>query len=386
MKAKHLINGLLLLVFAFVVSGCASVVTQETMSDTCTSKNANALIRQGYQKKVDNFIIVQDASATMGERGQDKFDYDAKINDPYNYFTKLNDSTDLLNCLNNSMPDNFDVMGGMRVFGPTSPDKGLVYGMTDYTKAGLLNAISGTNKTGGVTPIANALITGGYDLLDTPGLTDNPGPTAMILFSDGMNTESSDPVAAASAVKQMYGNNICIYTVLIGESSAGKAVMEQIADASNCGYATDSSKIGNPAGMDQFVVDVFLVKVAKPAAKPAYRPPEKISMTLLIEFDFDKDVVRPQHHGDVKRIADMLNKYPGAKAELEGHTDNMGTDAYNMDLSKRRVENVKKYLAQKFNISPSRVSTVAYGESKPVASNKTSEGRQRNRRVVANIQ
>ena len=81
-----------------------------------------------------------------------------------------------------------------------------------------------------------------------------------------------------------------------------------------------------------------------------------------------------------------MRRYPRANVELEGHTDNMGSDAYNMNLSRRRVESVKKYLVDKFNISASRISTVGYGESKPVSSNDTAAGRQRNRRVVANIE
>jgi OOP family OmpA-OmpF porin len=367
MKAKHFVVSLFVLVLAFVMTGCAGIQTQ-TINKSCTSKNANALVRSGYTEKVNNFIIVQDASSTMGERTGKMYPYDSK----------LSESKDLLTCLNNSTPDQFDMNGGMRLFGPVYSEKGLVYGMTDYTKSGFMSAVNGITKTGGVTPLANAITYAAYDLLDTPGLTDNPGPTAMIIFSDGLNTDAPNPAAAAAAVKEMYGNNICIYTVLIGDSPQGKAVMNQIADAGVCGFATDSNAIGNAQGMDNFVEDVFLAKSGKPA--------QKISMTLLIEFDFDKDVVRSRHHGDVKKIADTLRRYPRANVELEGHTDNMGDDAYNMSLSKRRVDSVKRYLVEKFNVKASRISTVGYGESKPVASNDTAAGRQRNRRVVANIQ
>jgi OOP family OmpA-OmpF porin len=145
--------------------------------------------------------------------------------------------------------------------------------------------------------------------------------------------------------------------------------------------------------MDKFVTDVFLAKVIKKPApvikKPApvmKKPVEKISMILYFEFDFDKAVVRPGHHGDAKEIADALKKYPGASVQLEGHTDNIGTEEYNMGLSRRRAENVKAYLVEKFNVDASRISTVGYGASKQIASNDTEAGRQKNRRVVANIQ
>ena len=113
--------------------------------------------------------------------------------------------------------------------------------------------------------------------------------------------------------------------------------------------------------------------------------PEKVSITLLVEFDFDKAVVKPQYHGDIEKVANFLKAYPKTTGELEGHTDSIGTEEYNMKLSMRRAASVKKYLVEHFNIDGSRLSTVGYGESKPVATNKTAEGRQKNRRVVANI-
>ena len=387
MKSKHLIRTLLVSVLVFFLSvslaysSCLSGWSKEIRPDiSCSNNNINSMLTSGeYQKKVDNFIILQDASSTMGE----------KASKSSHYYSKLEESKDLLICMNNTLPDNFDVGAGMRGFGPFYSEKGLIYGMTGYTKDGLNGAIQSFTGTGGVTPLANAITYGGYDLLNTPGLTDMPRPTAMILFSDGLNTDAPNPVAAAAAIKEMYGSNICIYTVLLGNDLKGKVTMDQIADAGKCGYATDSTTIGSAQGMEKFVTDVFLEK-APPKPKPVpvvmKKPVEKISYTLYIEFDFDKDMVRPQHHNDVKKIADTLAKYSEANVQLAGHTDSIGTDAYNMDLSKRRANMVKKYLETVFKVKASRISTVGYGESKPIASNDTSEGRQRNRRVVADIE
>jgi len=370
MRTKHLVVSLLVLIFGVVMTGCAGITTKNMADTTCTSKNANSLISSGYSNSVNSFLVVQDASSTMGE----------SLGKMSNYDSKLSESKDLIQCLNNSLPDNFDVNAGMRAFGPVYSEKGLIYGMTGYTKAGLKNAVNSTGKTGGVTPLANSITYSGHDLLATPG------KKAMILFSDGLNTDAPNPAAAAAAVREMHGNNICIYTVLIGDSPQGRATMQQIADASICGFATDSATIGNAQGMEQFVKDVFLHKTAPPAPPaPPARPAEPISMTLHFEFDFDKAIVRPSHHGDAKKIADALNKYPSAKAVLEGHTDSIGPDSYNMNLSQKRSSSVKSYVVEKFNIKASRISTVGYGESKPVASNDTDAGRQKNRRVVANI-
>jgi OOP family OmpA-OmpF porin len=302
----------------------------------------------------------------------------------------------MVRCLNATLPDNFDVNAGLRGFGPFYSEKGLIYGMEGYSQAGLDSAILSIGETGGMSPIANALIHGAYDLLD------KPGKKAAILLSDGVNTDAaSNPVAAAASMKEMHGNNICIYTILIGDDPKGKVIMEEIAAAGKCGFAINSSAIksagtlyiSDPQGMEKFITDVFLAKVMrKPAPvmkKPApvmKKPVEKISITLFIEFDYDKDVVRPQHHDDVKKIADSMKKYSKANVLLEGHTDNEGTELYNMGLSRRRAESVKRYLVENFNVNASRIETVGYGQSNPASTNDTPAGQQKNRRVVAIIE
>ena len=111
--------------------------------------------------------------------------------------------------------------------------------------------------------------------------------------------------------------------------------------------------------------------------------PMKVTINLNVLFDFDKSDVKPKYHDEIKRVADYMNAYPWEKATLEGHTDSKGTDAYNEKLSQRRVEAIKNYLVEKFGISADRLKAVGYGESKPIATNDTDEGRQLNRRVQA---
>jgi OOP family OmpA-OmpF porin len=152
--------------------------------------------------------------------------------------------------------------------------------------------------------------------------------------------------------------------------------MDGIAKAGECGFATDAGTLLFGNGMTDFVTSVFLAKG---------KMKERVSITLHVEFDFDKDSVRPEYHSDIMKVANFLKAYPKATAVLEGHTDAYGTDEYNLNLSKKRADSIKKYLVDKFGISASRISTRGFGESQPVASNKTKEGRQQNRRVVANI-
>jgi OOP family OmpA-OmpF porin len=112
---------------------------------------------------------------------------------------------------------------------------------------------------------------------------------------------------------------------------------------------------------------------------------ERISITLHIEFDFDKDDVRPEYNPQIEEVANFLKAYPDKDVSLEGHTDSEGSDAYNDDLSKRRAKSVKMVLVETFGIDAAKISTEGFGESRPVATNETNEGRQQNRRVVANI-
>jgi OOP family OmpA-OmpF porin len=112
---------------------------------------------------------------------------------------------------------------------------------------------------------------------------------------------------------------------------------------------------------------------------------EKVVINLYVQFDFDKATVKPEFHNELKKVADFMIQYPNAKAVLEGHTDNQGTDAYNMRLSKSRADAVRNYLVQNFKISAGRFGVVAFGESRPVATNDNEEGRYKNRRVEAVI-
>jgi OOP family OmpA-OmpF porin len=110
--------------------------------------------------------------------------------------------------------------------------------------------------------------------------------------------------------------------------------------------------------------------------------PITVSLRLDIKFDFDKAVVKKAYLPEVKKVADFLNAHPGSTAVVEGHTDSVGDDAYNQKLSERRAAAVKNVLISDFGVSSSKVSSVGYGEARPVATNDTAAGRAENRRVI----
>jgi outer membrane protein OmpA-like peptidoglycan-associated protein len=110
----------------------------------------------------------------------------------------------------------------------------------------------------------------------------------------------------------------------------------------------------------------------------------KITFDSGLMFDVNKATLRPASEQNLANLAVILNKYPDTNILLEGHTDATGTDEYNLELSKLRAQAVSNYLAGR-QVSPTRFTIMGYGESQPIATNDTEEGRQQNRRVEVAI-
>ena len=132
--------------------------------------------------------------------------------------------------------------------------------------------------------------------------------------------------------------------------------------------------------------DGALVAQAAPAPAPAPAPAVASKVTYAADafFDFDKSVLKPE--GKAK-LDDLVSKVKNVNLEViiaVGHTDSIGTDAYNQKLSVRRAEAVKAYLVSK-GIEKNRVYTEGKGEKQPIADNKTKEGRAKNRRVEIEV-
>ena len=125
---------------------------------------------------------------------------------------------------------------------------------------------------------------------------------------------------------------------------------------------------------------------AAPKPAPAPQPPAATKVTYAADafFDFDKSVLKPEGRA---KLDDLVGKIKGINLEViiaVGHTDSVGSDAYNQRLSVRRSEAVKAYLVSK-GIERNRVYTEGKGEKQPVADNKTAEGRAKNRRVEIEV-
>jgi OOP family OmpA-OmpF porin len=121
---------------------------------------------------------------------------------------------------------------------------------------------------------------------------------------------------------------------------------------------------------------------AAPVPVPAAIP-ERIQYctTLDVQFEIDRYAIQHEYAATVERLGAYLRKYPDTTAVIEGHTDEVGTDEYNVELSQRRANSVVDYLVDHSGIDRSRLKAVGYGKTRPVADNSTDEGKRQNRRI-----
>ena len=174
-------------------------------------------------------------------------------------------------------------------------------------------------------------------------------------------------------------------------------------------YRIDDS-VGNKGDIDLYSVGVLFRFGAPPPAPVAYTPPpapppapapvaappppppppppklvetERYCSLLEFQFEINQSQVRVEEKEKLAVIGNFLKKYPNTRAEIEGHTDDVGSDASNQLLSQRRANAVVAYLVQTFGIAESRLTAVGYGESRPVESNATEAGKRANRRISA---
>jgi outer membrane protein OmpA-like peptidoglycan-associated protein len=121
--------------------------------------------------------------------------------------------------------------------------------------------------------------------------------------------------------------------------------------------------------------------VPAPPAPPPPKPAPKPVVFDTIYFDPNKTNITPIAAKALDKNGQILNGNPNIRVEIGGHTDGEGSEAANQKISEKRAQSCKKYLMDKFNIPEKQMITKGYGATKPVADNKTQEGRSKNRRV-----
>lgn len=125
-----------------------------------------------------------------------------------------------------------------------------------------------------------------------------------------------------------------------------------------------------------------------PAPPPPPPPAEPEAAVIILEgvlFGFDSAELSPTAKVILDQQVMILEENPGLVVQVAGHTDSVGPDAYNQRLSERRANAVAQYMVEQRGMDPSRLSAVGYGESQPIDTNDTEEGRARNRRVELTV-
>lgn len=340
-----------------------------------------------YVPKIESFVIILDASASM----QDKFT--GTVNKGHSKFTV---AKDILMRMNNTLPE-IEIKSALVTFGHgfLKPlDKTfVVYELTKHSRGLLENALNGATIPEGCSPAGNA-IKDAKNLLLTSG-----GQNAVILVSDGEQLIGS-PLSKAQDLKEMYGDRVCLYTIHVGNTAEGKEELRDLAREAKCGFSVTADEIASSDNMADFVEKVFLTAVPKQVSdidsdgdgvydkddecpntpKGAIVDSRGCWVVKGITFDYKKWDIKEAFNSNLSNIVDIMQNNPDMHIRIEGHTDNIGSMKYNIDLSQKRAQAVKNYLVGK-GINESRVSVMGFGYQKPIAPNDTEEGRSLNRRA-----
>jgi OOP family OmpA-OmpF porin len=198
---------------------------------------------------------------------------------------------------------------------------------------------------------------------------------AVVIFSDGMADAESEAMDAAKALVESHSGNVCFHTVHVGDDEGGARFLKAVSALTRCGSARKMAEVWNANGLMKFTHAVFAGQAAAPVDACAGR-----IVLRGVEFAFNKAELSGSSSVILDVAVEQLERCPKVPMEIDGHTDSVGPEDYNQGLGQRRAEAVKAYLVSK-GLRSSRLTARSFGETRPVASNDTEEGRQTNRRV-----
>jgi OOP family OmpA-OmpF porin len=405
---RYTVNGMFLLMITGLLFSCATPQVQTSQP----LFSPYALEMDQYELKVDNFMVILDKSSSMSWK--------------YNEQKRLTIAKDFLNAMNQTLPD-IKLNCALRTFGTSGfgEPTALIYGPTEYSRKEFQGALDAAQRAIGRSLLGAAITAAGADL------KESEGQIAVIIVSDGADMDTT-PITAANNMKAQFGDRVCIYTVLVGDDPAGETLMKQVAEAGGCGFSVRADAFKDSGDMGDFVKNVFLAEVVTPVAKPLDSDGDGVTDDLdrcpdtpkgvivdakgcpldsdgdgvadyldkcpntpkgatvdargcwtyaaVVMFDFDSAEIKSEAFPMLDEAVLILKENPEIKVEIDGHTDNKGSAAYNMNLSERRAKSVMKYFVDK-GVEAERLTTKGFGFTKPAASNDTKEGRAKNRRV-----
>lgn len=318
-----------------------------------------------YVASVDAFAVVMDASSSM--------------NRDYGDREKFYTARDVVTHMNQTIPE-LGYTAALVGFGTgkcvNRQEALVVYGPATYARSEFADGLAMLECAGGVTPMAQGIHTGGEAVKTVSG------KVALVLVSDFWMIDEEDVIETVDALKAEYGDRLCIHTIKIGDASKNDDLIATLAGVNNCGSSKAAAALASPGAMADYVTGVLL----EPAPAPAVVRYEKNTLSASALFDHDRSIVRDEGKAALHELDETI-KARGAKVvdiDIIGHTDSDGTEEYNMGLSIRRAEAVRDFMVSE-GIDASIIDVSGDGETNPVASNATREGRAQNRRVEVHV-
>jgi len=238
------------------------------------------------------------------------------------------------------------------------------------SKADSLRILGDLHGYGGETPFRDVFAEVEEALKNTVDVA------AVVIFSDGLADVESEAMDAAKSLIESHMGNVCFHTVHVGDDANGARFLKTVSALTSCGSAREMADVWDANKFTKFTHDVF---AGSATAKKVDACAGRIVLRG-VEFAFDKAELTGSSSVILDVAVDQLKSCPNIPMEIDGHTDSVGAEDYNKSLGQRRAEAVRGYLVSK-GLRSSRLTARSFGESRPVASNDTDEGRQTNRRV-----
>ena len=223
---------------------------------------------------------------------------------------------------------------------------------------------------GGRTPYRNVLAESRIQLAGKSAVA------ALVIFSDGIPDSEERTMVSARALVESYNGSVCIHTVQTGDDPDGAAFLDRLSRLTGCGSARSAESIRDSGAFMQFTRQVFSGRGAPPRIDAC----TGVIRLRGVEFAFDSAELVGASSVVLDVAVDSLKECPNVPVRVEGHTDWIGNDDYNQRLGLRRAQAVRQYLVDR-GVGSRRISAKSFGESRPIATNETDEGRTLNRRV-----
>ena len=311
-----------------------------------------------FIKQADNFIVLMDTSQSMNHRWQKD-----------STKSKLEVAKEILINGEQALPD----LGYNAALYEFSPFEAL-YPMGPLDKEKYAQAINSIKADAeGATFLPRAI----RNL--EPVLQGASGKTVVFIFSDGSYSEiggMKDPGDITTELAEKY--NVCFYVIGDGTQTRDQKRLRDMAKSNECSRLISFSKfVENPQYNSGAL---YLVKTSTEIQTLTEMKTAGAAGDNIL-FDFGSAALGPQYHAELDKVGEFLQSNPDSYAVLAGFTDSVGSEEYNMGLSRRRAESAAAYLMNNAGVAEDRIVLQWFGQTNPVAGNDTDEGRSMNRRV-----